>query len=63
MTNTVEIQCHYHHDTNEAIKVSLNGDDKNAIWLPKELIEITYDNGEVVVMSVPEWLAYDKGLI
>ena len=55
-------------ETDKAVKVL--GDDGEPIWLPKSQIEIEYQNvgGEVVmrnksraVITMPEWLAVDKG--
>lgn len=33
------------------------------IWLPRSQIEIEVKAGAVVVVTLPEWLAKDKGLI
>jgi hypothetical protein len=48
-----------------AILVSDDGDEDNAVWLPRSQIE--YDRnaavGDEITMTMPEWLAEDKGLI
>lgn len=66
-----------HYDTGKAVFVSETGEEAKAVWLPKSKIEIL-DGGkkctgtdkrgrEIVVphieVTVPEWLAKEKGLI
>lgn len=66
-----------HYDTGKAVLVSETGEEAKAVWLPKSKIEIL-DGGkkctgvdkrgrEIVVphieVTVPEWLAKEKGLI
>lgn len=42
----------------------LDEDDKEIwIWLPLSQIEIEQGEGNLVTVSLPEWLALDKGLI
>ncbi|WP_291208920.1 hypothetical protein [Hyphomonas sp.] len=54
------------HETPAAVLVTDDG--TREVWLPKSKIEIehtgNYDHRrrEVLVVSVPEWLAKDKGL-
>lgn len=66
-----------HYDTGKAVLVSETGEEAKAIWLPKAQIEIvrtdktvtgTRKNGQamnwpLVTVTVPEWLAKEKGLI
>ena len=63
--------------TRDAVKVSDTGEDSRAIWLPLKEIEIqeasrtagaVNRNGQttsrpVVTVTVPEWLAKEKGLV
>ena len=66
-----------HYDTGKAVLVSDNGEESKAVFLPRSVIEI-FDNGKtgpavnrhgesivlpIVIVTVPEWLARDKGLI
>lgn len=56
-----------------AIRVSNDGDDDKAQWLPKSQVEFSTTGKrqrskqgpgvEVVTVTLPEWLAKDKGLI
>lgn len=67
----------FHYDTGKAVLVSDTGDESRAVWLPKSHIEIvktdktvtgTRKDGQsmnwpLVTVTVPEWLAIEKGLI
>lgn len=33
------------------------------VWLPESQIEDEHVDGDLVVFTIPEWLALDKGLI
>lgn len=37
----------------------------NAVWLPKSQVEVEHDGGQerFVTVTLPEWLAKEKGLI
>ncbi len=66
-----------HYDTGKAVLVSDTGEEKRAVWLPKSQIELTRKDKQsnaiksdgqrvvlpVVTVTVPLWLAKDKGLI
>jgi len=66
-----------HYDTGKALLVSETGEEANAIWLPRSQVECvptdkTVDavkkDGQIVALplvtiTIPEWLAKDKGLI
>lgn len=66
-----------HYGTGRAVLVSETGDEAKAVWIPKSQVEVldtgmTTDviktSGEVVavplvVLTLPEWLAKEKGLI
>ncbi len=61
---------HLHHETYEgdelrgALKVSETGDDKKAFWVPKSQLKERRDiKTNQVFVSMPEWLALEKGLI
>jgi hypothetical protein len=65
--NLIDIECTLHADPSGAlaILVSDDGDEDNAVWLPRSQIE--YDRnacrGEIITVTMPEWLATDKGII
>ena len=60
----VEISVEYRHQTKKAILVS-DGDDE--VWIPKSLISDWSDDdpeqGDVIVISIPEWFATKEGLV
>jgi hypothetical protein len=62
-SDIIDIEMELHHETDKAVLVSLDGNSKKAIWLPKSAIEIEKKKGSVHTVSLPEKLAYDKGLI
>ncbi|WP_212525884.1 hypothetical protein [Actibacterium sp. MT2.3-13A] len=61
-SDVIDIEVHLHHETAKAILVSDSGDKDSAVWLPLSQIEIEPENGFIVV-TMPEWLAEEKGLI
>ena len=62
--DTVDIEVTLHAETALAILVSDDGDEDNAVWLPKSQIEYSPRiQGDIINLTIPEWLATDKGLI
>lgn len=59
----VDVTVQLHHETEKAILVSDDGDRDKAVWLPRSQIEIEEKRGGVVVVTLPTWLAKDKGLV
>lgn len=59
----IELTLKLHHETALAIRVSDDGEDKNAVWLPLSKIEIERKPKDIVIVTVPEWLAMEKGLL
>lgn len=55
----IDIACEVMRETDKAVLVSETGEKDDGVWLPKSQIEIN-DDGTI---SLPEWLAMDKGLI
>lgn len=58
-----DITMQLHHQTPEAFLVSETGDAKKAVWLPKSQVEVEVIRGDIVEVTMPEWLAEEKGLI
>lgn len=58
LDTTVEI----HQETDRAILASEDGDEGSAVWLPLSQIEINARRGSVADISVPGWLAEERGL-
>ena len=59
----IDIECFKHAETDKAILISDNGDEEHAVWLPKSQIEIEGDQDDILTVTLPEWLAMEKGLI
>lgn len=60
----IELTVQLHGKTDRAIRVSDDGENQNAVWIPKSQIEAQEDLGKgMIEISIPEWLALDKGLI
>jgi hypothetical protein len=61
----VEVTLHADPASALAILVSDDGDEDNAVWLPRSQIE--YDRnacvGDIITVTMPGWLATDKGLV
>jgi len=52
-----------HCETDKAVLVSDDGDVKRGVWLAKSQIEIEHKRGAIVIVTAPEWLAIEKGLL
>ncbi len=65
MPDTIELTMTLHHQTDAAILVSDDGEEKNAVWLPKSQVEweMKAVKTQTVTVDVPEWLAIEKGLV
>jgi hypothetical protein len=50
-------------DSDLAILVSETGDEDDAVWLPRSKIEYTTDRRGRTVVTLPEWLGIEKGLL
>lgn len=62
----VELSVAFIRATDEAVLVTEDGD--REVWLPRSQLTTDSDiehltEGEVFEVSLPEWLAYEKGLI
>jgi hypothetical protein len=63
-SDLVDIACCMHALTDKAILVSDDGEKEHAVWLPRSQIEVENDGHEnFVTVTMPTWLAQDKGLI
>lgn len=61
-SNIIDLTVHLHHETDRAYLVSDTADPKDAVWVPKSQAEIAPD-GDTQCLTIPEWLALEKGLI
>lgn len=64
-SDLVDLTLHLHHETSLAYRVSDDGEDKGAVWLPKSQVEVEMlgPRGNEGIFTLPQWLAQDKGLI
>lgn len=73
-SDLTDITLALHHETEKAILVSETGDEKKAIWIPKSQCEVErtgkFVEGQigskkypVVIVTMPEWQAINKGLV
>lgn len=57
-SDLIDCAVQLHHETPKAWLVSDDGDKARAVWIPKSQAE--FADG---VVTMPEWLAKEKGLI
>jgi len=63
-SDLVDITACRHAETSKAILISDDGDREKAVWVPKLHCEIAPGKrSEIVIVTMPEWLALEKGLI
>jgi hypothetical protein len=67
-SDLIDLTLQEHHRTKAAILVSDDGEEKSAVWLPLSQIEVAPVPGvgmakSLVLVTLPEWLATDKGLV
>lgn len=62
-SNVIDLTVELLHETAAAVRVTDSTPDKG-VWLPKSQIEVEHsDKAGIVVVTLPEWLAVDKGLV
>lgn len=61
-SDLVDVDVKIHHRTDHAYLVSTTGEKKDAVWVPKSLVEIE-PTGSGHKLTLPEWLAIDKELV
>jgi len=64
-SDPVEVEVTFLRVTSAAVLVEC---DEIEIWLPREKVQFDglldhCEKGELIEVTVPEWLAYDRGLI
>jgi hypothetical protein len=59
----VHVETQPHDPDHGALRVSLDGDEKKAVWLPKSQVTFEKKTFRTGVVTVPERLLYEKGLI
>lgn len=62
-SDLVDLTMQLHHETGKAVLVSDDGDKAKAVWIPLSQCEIERRANGIVIVTMPEWLATDKGLV
>jgi hypothetical protein len=66
-SDLVDLLLFEHHRTGAAVLVSDDGEEKSAVWLPLSQVEIEAKpakvGGNEVMVTLPTWLAQERGLI
>lgn len=67
-SDLTDVMVTVHAETKLAILVSDDGDERRAVWLPKSQVEIapnpaTGGSRAIVLVTLPIWLAENKGLL
>lgn len=61
-SDLVDLKLLFKLETAAAILV-VEAEGGEDIWLPKSQIEIEWNDGRIIDVAMPEWLAQAKGLI
>ncbi len=62
MGRTYDMRLFFHGETDDTIKVSVDGDADKGVWLPKSQIDYYLQSSEVVHVNLPERLVLENGL-
>lgn len=63
-SNIVDVEVQLLRETEKAVQVSPVGTSAEAVWLPRSQIEIApAERGTLHIVTLPDWLANEKGLI
>lgn len=62
-SDVIDIEVHVHAKTDRAVLVSDDDDRTTAVWLPLSQIEFEAGRAGMATVTLPEWLAVDKGLV
>lgn len=63
-SDLIDLTLHLHAKSSKAILVSETGDAVKAVWLPVSQIEVIPGRAKsIVVVTLPEWMAVEKGLV
>ena len=62
-SDVIDIDVRVHARTDKGIRVSTSGQQIDAEWLPLSKVEVDMRENGHATISLPEWLALEKGLI
>lgn len=62
-TKLCDLELHLHAETDKAILVSTDGNADDAVWVPKSQCEYEIKKKNLILVTMPEYLATDKELV
>lgn len=62
-SNLIDVELNLIMQTDKAIRVGDSTDPSEGVWLPKSQIEFVERGCSIVEVTMPEWLALEKGFI
>ena len=62
-SDLIDIAVQLHATTRKAVLVSDDGDRKKAVWVPLSQCEMEPGEYGAATLTMPEWLAIEKGFI
>jgi len=63
-SDLIDCNVMLHHETDKAWLVSDTGDREDGVWIAKSQAQLEPDYaGQCFVLTLPEWLATEKGLV
>jgi len=63
MESVTDIEVQVHFRTDRAILISATGDEADAVWIPLSSCEVEMRTGGTAIVTLPEHLAIDRGLV
>lgn len=62
-SDVIDIDVHVHVKTERAVLISETGDRDAAEWVPLSQVEVEMTSGATARVTLPEWLAIEKGFV
>lgn len=62
-TDSVTLVMTLHREDGQGLRVSLDGDERTAVVLPKSQVRVEAGAGRAVRVTMPMWLARDRNLL
>ena len=62
-TEWIELNVHCHRCTQRAVLLSDDGDESNAVWIPRSQVRGEVKVDEVTTIEIADWIAEREGLV
>lgn len=62
-SDLVDIEMMIHKVSERAVLASTDGAIRKAVWLPLSQVEVCLKDNSIAEVTMPEWLAIEKGLV